>query len=127
MAQTTKDVDLVLQALADVIEARKKIVAEGGHADTSYVASLFIKGDDAILKKIGEEAAETIMAAKDLRHGPQNQASASTQKLVNEIADLWFHSMILLAQFNCRPEDVLTELQRRKGLSGIAEKAARSL
>ncbi|HCN89529.1 MAG TPA: phosphoribosyl-ATP diphosphatase [Oxalobacteraceae bacterium] len=108
-----------LQRLADVIESRKPI--NGGDPDKSYVARLFAKGDDAILKKIGEEATETVMAAKDAR------VDGDTSKVVYECADLWFHSLILLAQFNLKPQDVLTELARRKGLSGIEEKANRKL
>lgn len=108
-----------LQRLADVIESRKPI--NGGDPDKSYVARLFAKGDDAILKKIGEEATETVMAAKDAR------IDGDTAKVVYECADLWFHSLILLAQFNLKPQDVLTELARREGLSGIEEKANRKL
>lgn len=108
-----------LQRLADVIEARKP--ANGGDPNTSYVARLFAKGDDAILKKIGEEATETVMAAKDAR------VDGETSKLVYECADLWFHSMILLAQFGLAPQDVLNELARREGMSGIEEKANRKL
>ena len=103
-----------LSALAAVLESRK-----GGDPDTSYVARLFHKGDDAILKKIGEEATEAVMAAKDLRHGGE------PAKLVGEIADLWFHSMVLLAHFGLGPADVIAELERREGLSGLEEKARR--
>jgi len=121
---TNEELYLVLKDLADVIESRKNSANGVGQADTSYVASLFSKGDDAILKKIGEEAAETIMAAKDARQitRPENE---KPQALINEVADLWFHTMIMLAQFNLRPEDVLMELKRREGVSGIAEKASR--
>ena len=108
-----------LQRLAAVIEARKP--AKGGDPDKSYVARLFVKGDDAILKKIGEEATETVMAAKDAR------VDGDTSKVVYECADLWFHSMIMLAQFNLTPQDVLNELARREGMSGIEEKANRKL
>lgn len=107
----------ILKRLADVIESRKP--ANGGDPDKSYVARLFNKGDDAILKKIGEEATETVMAAKDAR------ISGDTSKLLYECADLWFHSMVLLAQFSLTPEDILKELARREGLSGIEEKASR--
>ena len=107
----------ILKRLADVIESRKP--ANGGDPDKSYVARLFNKGDDAILKKIGEEATETVMAAKDAR------ASGDPSKVLYECADLWFHSIIMLAQFNLTPEDVLKELARREGLSGIEEKASR--
>jgi phosphoribosyl-ATP pyrophosphohydrolase len=102
----------VLARLAEIIEARK-----AGDPDKSYVARLFHKGTDAILKKIGEEATETVMAAKD----------GDAQKLVYEVADLWFHSMLALSAFGLRPADVLAELQRREGLSGLEEFAARKL
>jgi phosphoribosyl-ATP pyrophosphohydrolase len=106
-----------LRRLAEVIESRKLV--NGGDPEKSYVARLFSKGDDAILKKIGEEAAETIMAAKDAR------VSGDADKLLYECADLWFHSMVMLAQFNLQPQDVLNELARREGLSGLEEKASR--
>lgn len=109
----------ILQRLSEVIESRKPI--NGGNPDTSYVARLFAKGDDAILKKIGEEATETVMAAKDAR------ADGDISHVLYECADLWFHSMIMLAQFNLTPQDVLNELARREGLSGIEEKANRKL
>ena len=115
----------VLNHLADVIASRKAQVNAGSGVESSYVASLFTKGDDAILKKIGEEASETIMAAKDARYLIQQGTLEHPQSLVNEVADLWFHCLILLAQFNLRPEDVFKELQRREGVSGIAEKASR--
>ena len=99
-----------LARLAEVIAQRR-----GGDPDKSYVARLFHKGTDAILKKIGEEATETVMAAKD----------GDPKKLVYEVADLWFHSIIALAAFNLKPDDVLAELERREGLSGLAEFAAR--
>lgn len=108
-----------LKRLADVIESRK--IANGGDPEKSYVSRLFAKGDDAILKKIGEEATETVMAAKDVRAGD------APAKLLYECADLWFHSMIMLAQFDLTPQDVLDELARREGLSGIEEKANRKL
>ena len=107
----------ILQGLAKIIESRK--LANGGDPATSYVARLFAKGDDAILKKIGEEATETVMAAKDAR------VSGDTSNVLYECADLWFHSMIMLAHFNLTPQDVMDELARREGISGIAEKAAR--
>ena len=107
----------VLKRLAEIIESRK--IANGGDPEKSYVARLFAKGDDAILKKIGEEATETVMAAKDAR------ASADKSKVLYECADLWFHSMIMLAQFGLTPQQVLDELARREGISGIEEKAAR--
>ncbi|HEX2605242.1 MAG TPA: phosphoribosyl-ATP diphosphatase [Oxalicibacterium sp.] len=107
----------ILQRLAEVIESRKP--ANGGDPDKSYVARLFSKGDDAILKKIGEEATETVMAAKDAR------AQGDASKVLYECADLWFHSLVMLAQFDLQPQDVLNELARREGLSGLEEKAAR--
>ncbi len=100
----------ILQELAQVLEARKN-----ADADSSYVAKLYNKGLDTILKKIGEEATETVIAAKG---GDQDQ-------LIYEMADLWFHCMVLLAQQGLHPDAVLQELQRRFGLSGIAEKASR--
>jgi phosphoribosyl-ATP pyrophosphohydrolase len=102
--------DSILKHLADVIDSRK-----GGDAEASYVARLFAKGDDAILKKIGEEATEAVMAAKD----------GVPDRIVGETADLWFHCMIMLSHYGLRPEDVLAELQRRAGTSGIEEKALR--
>ena len=109
----------VLSRLAQVIESRKP--EAGGNPETSYVSRLFDKGDDAILKKIGEEATETVMAANDVRSG------ADASKLVYECADLWFHSLIMLARFNLSPQQVLDELARREGLSGIEEMANRKL
>ncbi len=106
-----------LMRLADVIETRKP--ANGGDPDKSYVARLLHKGPDAFLKKIGEEATETVMAAKDIDHG------GDRAKLVNEVADLWFHSMIALAHYGLSPADVVQELARREGLSGLEEKALR--
>ncbi|MBU6436740.1 MAG: phosphoribosyl-ATP diphosphatase [Betaproteobacteria bacterium] len=108
-----------LTRLAAVIESRKP--AHGGDAERSYVARLFAKGDDAVLKKVGEEATEFVMAAKDAR------ASGSTDKLLYEAADLWFHSMIALAHFGLSPADVLAELERREGLSGLEEAALRKV
>lgn len=108
-----------LQRLAAAIESRKP--ANGGDPATSYVARLFSKGDDAILKKIGEEATETVMAAKDAR------VDGDTSKVLYECADLWFHSLIMLAQFDLSPQQVLDELTRREGISGIEEKANRKL
>lgn len=108
-----------LKRLADIIESRKP--AKGGDPDNSYVARLFVKGDDAILKKIGEEATEAVMAAKDAR------VSGDASGVVYEVADLWFHSLIMLAQFDLSPQDVLNELARREGMSGIEEKASRKL
>ncbi len=113
-----------IKRLADVVDARRAdFLAGKADPDISYIAKLFSKGDDAILKKIGEEAAETVMAAKDSRFA--NLAPEMQSKLVGEIADLWFHCFVALSQFNLRPEDVIKELERREGVSGIAEKAAR--
>ena len=106
-----------LARLAQVIESRKP--ANGGDPEKSYVSRLLHKGPDAFLKKIGEEATEVVMAAKDADHG------ASTQPLVGEVADLWFHSMIALAHYGLSPADVVAELVRREGLSGLEEKALR--
>ena len=106
-----------LGRLAGVIESRKP--ANGGDPDKSYVARLLHKGPDAFLKKVGEEATEVVMAAKDLDHG------ADKAKLVYEVADLWFHSMIALAHYGLAPADVIAELERREGISGIEEKALR--
>jgi phosphoribosyl-ATP pyrophosphohydrolase len=119
----------ILNRLAATLESRK--MADPAQ---SYVAKLFFRGDDAILKKIGEEATETVMAAKDLRHAtlladlPGERDAAvdiTADKLINEVADLWFHSMVMLAHFNLTPQQVLNELARREGLSGLEEKAAR--
>jgi phosphoribosyl-ATP pyrophosphohydrolase len=106
-----------LARLAAVIESR--LPANGGDPGASYVARLLHQGPDAFLKKIGEEATEAVMAAKDADHG------GDRQKLVNEVADLWFHSMIALAHYGLKPADVLAELERRAGTSGIEEKALR--
>ncbi|MFN5745387.1 MAG: phosphoribosyl-ATP diphosphatase [Methylococcaceae bacterium] len=100
----------VLTELAAVLEQRKS-----QDPDSSYVARLYARGLDAILKKIGEEATETVMAAKD----------GVPDKIIYEVADLWFHSMVLLAHQGLSPDQVLAELQRRFGLSGLAEKASR--
>ena len=108
-----------LKRLAAVIESRK--LANGGDPEKSYVSRLFSKGDDALLKKIGEEATETVMAAKDAR------VSGDKSKVLYECADLWFHSMIMLAHFDLTPQDVLDELARREGMSGIEEKANRKV
>ncbi len=108
-----------LARLAAVIESRKS--AHGGDPQASYVARLLHKGPDAFLKKIGEEATEVVMAAKDVDHG------AAPAKLVYEVADLWFHSMIALAHYGLSPADVITELERREGTSGIEEKALRKV
>ena len=109
-APTSQD---LLAKLAAVIESRKP--EAGGDPDKSYVARLFAKGPDAILKKIGEEATETVMACKD----------GVREKIVYEVADLWFHSMLALSAHGLSPADVLAELRRREGLSGLEEFAAR--
>jgi phosphoribosyl-ATP pyrophosphohydrolase len=106
-----------LARLATVIESRK--AANGGDPTASYVARLLHKGPDAFLKKIGEEATEVVMAAKDADHG------GDASKIIYEVADLWFHSMIALAHYGLTPADVIAELERREGTSGIEEKALR--
>ncbi len=103
--------DDVLRQLADVVDSRR-----GGDPQASYVARLFDKGADAILKKIGEEATEAVLAAKD----------GAPERIVAETADLWFHCLVMLSHYGLRPEQVLAELQRRAGMSGLEEKAARS-
>ena len=100
----------ILNRLADLLEARKSADSE-----SSYVAKLYAKGMNSILKKVGEEAAETIIAAKD----------GNKEALIYETADLWFHTLIMLAHAGLKPQDVLDELARREGLSGIVEKASR--
>ncbi|MDP2677383.1 MAG: phosphoribosyl-ATP diphosphatase [Rhodoferax sp.] len=108
-----------LAALATVIASR--LPAHGGDPEASYVARLLHKGPDAFLKKIGEEATEVVMAAKDADHG------GDTGKIVYEVADLWFHSMIALAHYGLSPADVIAELLRREGTSGLEEKAMRKV
>ncbi len=110
-----------LERLAQIIETRKS--ANGGDPEKSYVARLLHKGPDAFLKKIGEEATETVMAAKDVDHG--GSTAELKAKLVGEVADLWFHSLIALVHYGLTPSDVLAELERREGTSGIEEKALR--
>ncbi len=100
----------VLAKLAATLEARK-----GASPESSYVASLYVAGLDAILKKVGEEATETVLAAK----------SGEAQRIVHETADLWFHTLVMLAALDLKPEQVLAELERRFGTSGHSEKAAR--
>ena len=107
-----------LAEIANVLESRKS-----ADAGSSYVASLYSKGLDAILKKVGEEATEVVMAAKDAEHG--DKLSKNTDKIIYEVADLWFHTLVLLAQQNLHPDDVLKELERRFGTSGLVEKASR--
>lgn len=101
----------VLQRLAQILEQRKQ-----EPADKSYTASLYAKGIDSILKKVGEEATETVIAAKN----------GDKQQIIYETADLWFHCMVMLAHQGLHPDDVLQELQRRFGLSGLEEKAQRN-
>ncbi|MBP8053592.1 MAG: phosphoribosyl-ATP diphosphatase [Burkholderiaceae bacterium] len=108
-----------LARLAATIETRKP--RHGGDPQSSYVARLLHKGPDAFLKKIGEEATEVVMAAKDVDHG------GDKAKLVGEVADLWFHSLIALAHYELSPADVIAELERREGTSGIQEKAMRKV
>jgi phosphoribosyl-ATP pyrophosphohydrolase len=103
-----------LNKIAAIIEARK-----GASPDSSYVAKLQHAGLNKILEKVGEEAVETILAARDVEQG------AERSKLVYETADLWFHSLVMLAQLDIAPDEVLQELERRFGTSGLAEKAAR--
>jgi len=102
--------DDVLMQVAAVLEARKQAAP-----DSSYVATLYRRGLDAILKKIGEEATETVMAAKD----------GNPEQIVHEVADLWFHTLVLLAHQGLHPQAVLAELERRFGISGLVEKAGR--
>lgn len=104
----------VLNELAKVLEARKT-----ASPDSSYVASLYHKGLNKILEKVGEECTETLLAAKDAEH------TGNTDELVYETADLWFHTLVMLSQLNIHPDQVLDELARRFNLSGLAEKAAR--
>ena len=106
-----------LARLAAVVESR--LPQNGGDPEKSYVARLLHKGPDAFLKKIGEEATEVVMAAKDADQG------GDKSRIVNEVADLWFHCMIALAHYGLKPADVLAELERREGTSGIEEKAMR--
>ena len=102
--------DDVLARLGEVIASRRSTLPEG-----SYVSSLFSRGEDAILKKLAEEAAETVLAAK----------GGDKLNIVRETADLWFHSLLVLAWHGLKPEDVLAELRRREGIPGAAEKASR--
>lgn len=111
MTATPPPSDTTLARLADVIESRK-----GGDPERSYVSRLFARAPDGVLKKIGEEATETVMAAKD----------GEPARIIAECADLWFHCLVMLAQYGIRPEQVLAELERRAGTSGIEEKAARA-
>jgi phosphoribosyl-ATP pyrophosphohydrolase len=117
MSDTRPNSADALARLAAVVESR--LPANGGDPETSYVARLLHKGPDAFLKKIGEEATEVVMAAKDADHG------GDRSKILYEVADLWFHSMIALAHYGLKPADVIAELERREGTSGIEEKALR--
>ena len=108
-----------LAQLASVIESR--LPQHGGNPEESYVARLLHKGPDAFLKKIGEEATEVVMAAKDADFG------GDKSKIVGEVADLWFHCMIAVAHYGLKPQDVITELERRAGTSGLEEKALRQV
>ncbi len=110
---TTSSTTDTLARLADTLATRRP--DRGGDPQSSYTAKLLARGPDAFLKKIGEEATELVMAAKD---GDRDQ-------IVYETADLWFHCLVALTHFDLRPEDVLAELARREGLSGLEEKAAR--
>lgn len=107
-----------LADLAQVLDSRK-----AGNPEKSYVARLFALGPDAFLKKIGEEATEVVMACKEAQSKPQD--TEQKQRIVAETADLWFHCMVALSYYGLRPADVLEELQRRVGISGLDEKAAR--
>ena len=117
MTMTSQD---SLARLSAVLEARK--LAKGGDPETSYVSRLYAKGPDAFLKKIGEEATEAVMAAKDLERGDSAELRS---RFIGEVADLWFHSMVALAHYGLQPADVLAELERREGLGGLEEKALR--
>ncbi|HAB91876.1 MAG TPA: phosphoribosyl-ATP diphosphatase [Pseudomonas sp.] len=107
--------DDILRRVAQVIDSRKN-----AEPDTSYVASLHHKGLNKILEKVGEEAVETILAAKDAA------SSGDAHDVIYETADLWFHSLVMLSALNLEPQAVLEELERRFGLSGHAEKASRT-
>lgn len=107
----SNDMNDVLTRLSELLEQRKS-----ADPASSYVAKLYAKGMDSILKKVGEEATETVIAAK----------GGNKEEIIYETADLWFHTMIMLAKVDLKPEDVLAELARREGLSGIAEKASRN-
>jgi phosphoribosyl-ATP pyrophosphohydrolase len=111
-SESTLTSDDTLERLAAVIESRR-----GTDPDKSYVARLFAKGQDAMLKKVGEEATEVVMAGKD----------GDAAKLTGEVADLWFHTMVVLAAHGLKPADVLAELRRREGMSGLEEFALRKV
>ena len=105
--------------LASMIQTR--LPANGGDPESSYVARLLSKGADAVLKKVGEEATEVVMAAKDLSHGGDSKA------VIGEMADLWFHCLIALTHYGLTPQQVFAELERRVGMSGLEEKALRKV
>ncbi len=113
-SSTNSSHEWIISRLADVLQSRHP--KHSGDTDTSYVARLLTKGQDSILKKIGEESTELVMASKD----------GQPEAVVAEMADLWFHCLVLLTHHGLRPEAVMAELERREGVSGIAEKAARS-
>lgn len=117
MSDNTNKID-TLTEVAKILHSRKSAEPE-----SSYVSSLHFKGLDAILKKVGEEATEVVMAAKDVK--ADNSEDKDKSKLVGEITDLWFHTLVLLSHENLHPDDVLNELERRMGTSGIVEKASR--
>lgn len=121
------ELNTVLSRLSAIIESRRP--DRGGDPEASYVARLLHRGPDAFLKKIGEESTEAVMAAKDLDFALHigSDVDASRQRLVGEMADLWFHCMVALAHYGLRPDDVLAELQKREGTSGIEEKALRKV
>lgn len=111
----------ILQQLSKLIDQRKQASAE-----QSYVAQLHAKGLNKILEKVGEEATEAILAAKDCsKFTDQQHSTSAKQALINETADLWFHSLVMLSHLDCSAGDVLNELERREGISGITEKASR--
>ena len=111
----------ILQQLSKLIDQRKQ-----ASADKSYVAQLHAQGLNKILEKIGEEATETILAAKDYSQLANQQHSTNArQALINETADLWFHSLVMLSHLDCSAGDILSELERREGVSGMTEKALR--
>ena len=118
-SETGVDSTDALARLAAVIDSRRP--SHGGDPASSYVARLLHKGPDAFLKKIGEEATEVVLAAKDADHG------GDRQKVVNEVADLWFHCMVALSHYGLSPADVVRELERREGTSGIEEKSLRKV
>ena len=113
-SRTDSSSDIVLARLADLLTTR--LPSQGGDPATSYVAKLFSKGPDAALKKIGEEATELVMAVKDKQ----------PERIVSEMADLWFHCLVVLTEHGLRPEQVLAELARREGISGLQEKSSRT-